>query len=226
MIRAHLTQKPQGSRTGIARRATEGKEQARGFGDSEMFCSKVQGHGVKHDTGTMEQHQNATRAVRADGGVRRLWRHQYIYAVSFFGSQYGGTTPWASAGDRYPRFRGTCCFPDLLPLQLANLPEGMDRCPDAADQGYGKFYVALFAHPEQYKGIYVDYVRTPEVSHSFIGRVGREKFTFKPVPKPFDWMIRVKLSRSPGLLRCGRPGAVSCCISAASCRTPAGGSGR
>jgi hypothetical protein len=27
--------------------------------------------------------------------------------------------------------------------------------------------------------------------------VGREEFTFKPVPKPFEWMIRVKLADRP-----------------------------
>ena len=36
-----------------------------------------------------------------------------------------------------------------------------------------------------------------EKSHSGLGRVGREKFTLKPVPKPFEWMIRVKLADRP-----------------------------
>ena len=61
----------------------------------------------------------------------------------------------------------------------------------------GKFHVAVFAHSDQFKGIYVGYDTHTATPHSFVGLVGREKFSFTPVPKSFDWMIRVKLADRP-----------------------------
>jgi hypothetical protein len=124
---------------------------------------------------------------------------QYIYAVSFFGSQYGGQhDSEAVCGDVYILdAEGRVISRTSFPYSLLTFQTAWIEVPTLPTKVTGKFYVALFAHSEQYKGLYVGYDTHTKTSHSFVGRVGREKFTFKPVPKTFDWMIRAKLADRP-----------------------------
>ncbi|MGO8745910.1 MAG: hypothetical protein ACLQNE_07955 [Thermoguttaceae bacterium] len=200
MIRAHLTQKPQGAVQELLDEQQREKNKQEALATREMRLLKgAKATVLKHDTGTMEQHQSyggpsaQTVAFDASGG------DQYIYAVSFFGSQYGGQHDAAAVcGDVYILdSEGRVVSRTSFPYSLLTYQKAWIDVPTLPTKVTGKFYVALFAHSEQYKGIYVGYDAHTEVSHSFIGRVGREKFTFKPVPKPFDWMIRVKLADRP-----------------------------
>ena len=59
----------------------------------------------------------------------------------------------------------------------------------------GKFYVAVHAHSQQNKGIYVGYEKGGR--HSSLGTVGKEAFTLKPTDKKLEWMIRPKLTTKP-----------------------------
>ena len=61
----------------------------------------------------------------------------------------------------------------------------------------GKFHVALHAHSEQFKGLYVGYDSDVDESHSSLGTVSRAGFTLRPTAEELDWMIRVKLTDKP-----------------------------
>lgn len=200
MIRAHLTQKPQGAVQELldAQQREKKKQEALAAREARLLKG-AKATVLKHDSGTMEQHQSyggpsaQTVAFEAPAG------DQYVYGISFYGSQYGGQhDAEAVCGDVYILdAEGRVISRSSFPYSLLTYQKAWIEVPTLPTKVTGKFYVALFAHSEQYKGIYVGYDTQTEAPHSFIGGVGRDKFTFKPVPKPFEWMIRVKLADRP-----------------------------
>ncbi|MGD0897692.1 MAG: hypothetical protein ABR915_07630 [Thermoguttaceae bacterium] len=200
MVRAHLTQKPKGAVQELldADQREKKQHEALAAGESRLLRG-AKATLLKHDTGVMEQHQSyggpsaQTVAFDAPAG------DQYVYAVSFYGSQYGGRHDAdAVCGDVYILdSEGRVVSRTSFPYSLLSYQKAWIEVPTLPTKVTGKFHVALFAHSEQYKGIYVGYDTHTKAPHSFIGQVGREKFTFEPVPKKLDWMVRVKLADRP-----------------------------
>jgi hypothetical protein len=200
MVRAHLTQKPQGAVQELLDEQQREKKKQEALAACETHLLKgAKAMLLRHDTGTMADHYSyggpraQTVVFDAPAG------DQYIYGVSFYGSQYGGQhDAEAVCGDIYILdAEGGVISRTSFPYSLLTYQKAWIEVPTLPTKVKGKFYVALFAHSEQYKGILVGYDTHTEMPHSFIGQVRRKKFIFQPVPKTFDWMIRAKLADRP-----------------------------
>ena len=197
MIRAHLTRKPHGTVVELLdRQQREKNRQGQLAGPEARRLKGANAVVLKHDGGKMDKHMSyggptaQTVAFEAPPGV------QYVYGVSFYGSQYGGRHDAdAVCGDVYILdAQGRVVSRTSFPYSLLTYQKAWIEIPTLPTKVAGKFYVAVYAHSEQYKGIYVGYDSGIEKSHSSLGKVSRGKFTLTPVPQKYDWMIRVKLA--------------------------------
>jgi hypothetical protein len=84
-----------------------------------------------------------------------------------------------------------------FPYSLLGYQKAWIDVPVLPTKVTGKFYVAIYAHSEQYKGLYVGYDSHVETSHSSVGAVGRKKFQFTPTQEKLEWMVRAKLADRP-----------------------------
>jgi hypothetical protein len=124
---------------------------------------------------------------------------QYVYGVTFYGSQYGGQHDFdAVNGDIYildgdMNVISRTSFPYSLLTQQKSWVE----VPTLPTKVKGKFYVALHAHSEEFKGIYVGYNENAGDSHSSVSDVSPKRFETTPSEKKLEWMIRAKLADKP-----------------------------
>ncbi len=154
---------------------------------------------LKYDGGKMDNHRSYGGPTAETVAFEAPPGEQYVYAVSFYGSQYGGQHDAdAVCGDIYIlNAEGGVVSRTSFPYSRLTYQKDWIEVPTLPTKVKGKFYVALHAHSEQYKGIYVGYDSDIKTSHSLLGAVSRSRFTFKPVPQKYEWMIRAKLADRP-----------------------------
>ncbi len=154
---------------------------------------------LKHDDGEVDKYHsyggNRAQTVMFEAPAGE-W---YVYGISFYGSQYGGQHDFDAVN-------GDVCILDeglrvisrtSFPYSLLTYKKAWIEVPTLATKVTGKFYVAIHAHSERYKGIYVGYDEDIDVSHSSLGSVSRKQFKLRPTPNKLEWMIRVKLAARP-----------------------------
>ena len=201
MIRAHLSAKARGKTVlQLAGKDDRDKQrQADAAGRDAQLLKGATATLLKHDNGTMDKYQSyggqgaQTVMFEAPEGDR------YVYGISFYGSQYGGQhDAEAVLGDVYLldaelRVLSRTSFP----YSLLTYQKDWIEVPTLLTRVKGKFYVAIHAHSEQSKGIYIGYNENVEPSHSKLGVVNPEQFTLKNPSKKLEWMIRVKMADRP-----------------------------
>jgi hypothetical protein len=200
MIRAHLTRKPQGTVIELRdqqQREKNGQEQL--AAREARWLKGAKAIALKHDGGKMDKHMSYGGPTAQTVAFEAPPEEPYVYGVSFYGSEYGGQHDAdAVCGDVYILdAQGRVVSRTSFPYSLLTYQDRWIEIPTLPTKVAGKFYVAVHAHSEQYKGIYVGYDSGIEETHSGLGRVGREKFTLTPVRQKHEWMIRVKLADRP-----------------------------
>ena len=200
MIRAHLSPKAEGAVLSLL--SKEGREKQKESERAERDARLLNGAKsvvLKHDGGKMDAYHSYGGSTAETVAFEAPEGEHYVYGVAFYGSQYGGQhDAEAVCGDIYIldgdlRVLSRTSFPySLLTYQKAWID-----VPSLPTRVKAKFYVALHAHSEQYKGIYVGYDTHVTESHSSLGSVARRQFTTRPTPKKLEWMIRAKLTDRP-----------------------------
>lgn len=200
MIRVHLSGKIKGEPLHLLSKEQREAKLRSELAESEARLLKgARSKVLAYDDGEMDNFFSYGGATAEVMAFEAPGDCPYVYAVSFYGSQYGGQhDAEAVNGDVYLldaelKVISRTSFPySLLTYQKAWI-----EVPVLPTKVTGKFYAAIHAHCERYKGIYVGYDEDCQQSHSSLGGVGRERFTSKPAPKTLDWMIRVKLADKP-----------------------------
>ena len=200
MIRAHLTRRSKGDVLHLLSKEEREQERRAGLADRESRLLKgAKSAELKHHDGPMD-------AFHSHGGVTAQTvmfeapeQTPYVYGISFYGSQYGAKhDAEAVNGDVYILDANLRVISRTsFPYSLLTYEKAWIEVPTLPTKVTDKFYVALHAHSEQYKGIYVGYHEGIDASHSSLGRVARGQFTLKPTGKKLEWMIRVKLADRP-----------------------------
>ncbi len=200
MIRAHLKQTAEGEVLHLlSKEQREEKRQAEIAERQAPLLKGAKSAILKHDDGEMDKHHsyggNSAQTVMFEAPAGE-W---YVYGISFYGSQYGGQHDSdAVNGDVYILGEGLRVISRTsFPYSLLTYKKAWIEVPTLATKVTGKFYVAIHAHSERYKGIYVGYDEDIDVSHSSLGSVSRKQFKLRPTPNKLEWMIRVKLAARP-----------------------------
>jgi hypothetical protein len=200
MIRAFVSRTAEGEALVLLNK--EGREKQREVDVAARDAQLLKGAKkriLRHDDGEMDNHQSyggptaQTTAYEAPPGD---W---YVYGISLYGSQYGGKhDSEAVNGDVYildKDLRVVSRTP--FPYSLLTYRKAWVEVATLPTRVQGKFYVAVHAHSERYKGIYVGYDEDIETSHSNLGGASSERFTLRPTKTKLEWMIRPKLAGKP-----------------------------
>jgi hypothetical protein len=123
----------------------------------------------------------------------------YLYGISFYGSQYGAKhDSEAVNGDIYILDKDLRVISrTLFPYSMLTYEKDWVQLPTLTTKVTGKFYVAIHAHSERYKGLYVGYDEDVGLSHSSLATVSRRQFKLRATQKKLEWMIRAKLAATP-----------------------------
>lgn len=154
---------------------------------------------LKHDDGEMDKHFSYGGSTAQTVAFETPGEPQYVFGVSVYGSQYGGQhDATAVNGDLYVLDENLQVVSRTsFPYRLFRYKKGWIEIPILPTRVSGKFYLALHAHSESFKGLYVGYDSDVAESHSSLGTVARAGFELRPTDDKLDWMIRAKLSDKP-----------------------------
>lgn len=200
MIRAHLTRTAAGETTKLLTpEQREQKRQAEVAAAEAKLLKGAKSLLLKHDNGRMDNYQSyggSTAQTVAFGVPEGEW---YAYGISFSGAQYGGRhDSEAVNGDVYILDEGMRVISRTsFPYSLLTYKRAWIEVPVLPTKVSGACFVAIHAHSERYKGLYVGYSTDVKDGHSWIGKVKKEHLDLKPVPKPMEWMIRLRLADKP-----------------------------
>ncbi|MFC1596854.1 hypothetical protein ACFL5Q_02800 [Planctomycetota bacterium] len=200
MVRAHLKQTAEGEVLHLlSKEEREQKRQAEIAEREARLLKGAQSAILKHDDGEMDKHHSYGGSTAQTVLFEAPAGEWYVYGISFYGSQYGGQHDFdAVNGDVYLLDEGLRVLSRTsFPYSLLTYNKAWIEVPTLATKVTGKFYVAIHAHSEKYKGIYVGYDEDIEVSHSSLASVSRKQFKLKSPPNKVEWMIRVKVAGSP-----------------------------
>ena len=200
MIRAHLKQKAEGEVLHLLSNVEREKQRLAEIAEREARLLKgTQSAILKHDDGEMGKYQSYGGSTAQTVMFEAPAGEWFVYGISFYGSQYGGQHDFEAVNgdvnilDESLKVISRTSFPySRLTYQKAWI-----EVPTLATKVTGKFYVAVHAHSERYKGIYVGYDGDIDESHSSLGAVSRRQFELKSPPAKLDWMIRVKVAAKP-----------------------------
>ena len=200
MIRAHLVPGPQAEEMSLlSPEEREARRLAAIAARDEALLQGAASKMLKHDDGEMDNVQSfggrGAQTIRFEAPAGE-W---CVYGVSVFGSQYGARhDAEAVNGDVY------ILDADLrvvtrtaFPYSLFTYQKAWVEIPVLPTKVSGVFHVAVHAHSERTKGLYVGYDEDVGETHSMVGSVAREAFELKQTKKPLEWMIRAKLADRP-----------------------------
>jgi len=200
MIRAHLTRAAKGQVLQLlSKKEREEKSQAAIVERDARLLKGAKSAVLKHDDGEMDKYHSYGGSTAQTVMFEVPPGEWYVYGVSFYGSQYGRKHDFdAVNGDVYILDKKLRVVSrTTFPYSRLTYKKAWIEVPTLATKVTGKFYVAIHAHSEQYKGLYVGYDQNIDVSHSSLATVSRKQFTLKPTKNKMEWMIRVKLAGKP-----------------------------
>ena len=171
MIRADVTPFASGKPMQLLGKNEQEKSRESSVADSDAKLLKgAKSVVLKHDNGKMDNFQSLGGSAAQTVAFEAPAAEQYVYGVSFYGSQYGGQHDFdAVNGDIYildgdMNVISRTSFPYSLLTQQKAWVE-VSTLPTKVT---GKFYIALHAHSEQFKGIYVGYNENAGDSNSSV----------------------------------------------------------
>ncbi len=200
MIRAHVTPFAAGKALQLLGTNEQEKAQESAVADRDAKLLKGANSTIlKYDNGKMDHHVSLNGSVAQTVIFEAPAGEQYVYGVSFYGSQYGGQHDFdAVNGDVYILDSDMNVISRTsFPYSLLTQQKAWVEVPTLLTKVKGKFYVAICAHSEQTKGIYVGFNENVEDSHASSSDVSPEKFETARLEKNIEWMIRVKLANKP-----------------------------
>jgi tetratricopeptide (TPR) repeat protein len=200
MIRAHITPFASGKPLQLAGKKEQDKSQESAVADSDVRLLKgAKSTVLKYDNGKMDKHQSFGGEVAQTIMFEAPAAEQFVYGVTFYGSQYGGQHDFdAVNGDIYILDGDMNVISRTsFPYSLLTQQKAWIEVPTLPTKVTGKFYIALHAHSEQNKGIYVGYNENVESSHSSVSDVSPKRFEKMPSENKLEWMIRAKLADKP-----------------------------
>ncbi len=200
MIRAEVSRTPKGKILELQSKPEREMDQQAVIAAQESRLLKgAQSRILAYDDGKMNKFQSyggsGAQIVRFEAPPEGA----FVYGISFYGSQYGAKhDSEAVNGDVYILDKDLRVITRTsFPYSLLTYQKAWVEVPTLLTKVTGSFYVAIHAHSEQYKGLYVGYDTDIAASHSSIGTVGQKQFTLKPLKNKQEWMIRVKLVDKP-----------------------------
>ena len=139
------------------------------------------------------------RSLSASGhacGFERPEQHRFVEAVLIFGSRYGHAKPPKENFHVYVLDGKQQTLADV-PVPYATVERGDMRwftLRTPSIEVTERFLVALAFNPGRTKGVFLGQDQSVEQSHSF---TGMPETGLRRVTEPYDWMIRVVLSKEP-----------------------------
>ena len=200
MIRAHITPFATGKPMQLLGKNEQEKARESTVADSDAKLLKgAKSVVLKYDNGKMDKFQSLGGSGAQTVAFDAPAAEQYVYGVTFYGSQYGGQHDFdAVNGDIYILDDDMNVISRTsFPYSLLTQQKAWIDVPTLPTKVTGKFYVALHAHSEQFKGIYVGYNENAENSHSSLSDVSPKRFEKMPSEKKLEWMIRAKMADKP-----------------------------
>jgi hypothetical protein len=201
MIRTHLTQTPEGEALELLDAAGRAEAQQKVLAaEEEGLLKGSTAHVLQYDDGEMDGFQSyggpTAQTVAFDAPAGGPW---YVYRVAVYGSRYGGQI---DADDLVAEVylldeEGRPVTSTAFPHSRFGYQQAWVQLDTLPTRVAGRFYVAVYAHSQQDRGLYIGYDTDIADSHSKVGSVRRTQFEFGEPREKWEWMIRVKLTDRP-----------------------------
>ncbi len=200
MIRAHITPISTGKTIELMTKKEQESSHEKDVSEQESKLLKGEKSIVlKHDGGRMDKFQSLGGPSAQTVAFEAPADASFVYSVSIYASQYGGQhDSEAVNGDIYILDeKRNVISRTPFPYSLLTQQKDWVDIPVMPTKVKGKFFVALHAHSEQFKGVYLGYQENVARSYSSVSEVTPPQFKKAENDKQLEWMLRAKMTSKP-----------------------------